>query len=333
MADKRQEVHKSGPLKQQNKPHKNGKHRTKGQIAALSKGRMSFKTQTRNAKREMRKTERRNKVKQLRANKRHETLMAKRSVGVEGTPPHLVVVLCMSGSVDREAAHSLLCGACRAEGEGAGPPFSLLTSLHHPGLRHRFTLLFPPASNLYSLLDVARIADTLLLVYGAGEVVGEREELALHCCYSQGLPATCHVVQGLERLSGKERSSVRKTLQKNIETRFPGERLHKLDNQQDAAGLLRFISNQKRRSVACRDRHPHLLAETSRFHCAENEEVGTLEVSGYVRGRPLPVNGLLHIPGLGDFQLSKISSPPDPHPGKARHRAGAMDTVSPRDVV
>ena len=30
-------------------------------------------------------------MKQLRANKRHETFMAKRNVGVEGTPPHLVV--------------------------------------------------------------------------------------------------------------------------------------------------------------------------------------------------------------------------------------------------
>ena len=34
----RQAVHKSGPLKQQNKPHKTGKHRTKGQIAATFKG-------------------------------------------------------------------------------------------------------------------------------------------------------------------------------------------------------------------------------------------------------------------------------------------------------
>lgn len=31
-------------------------------------------------------------MKQLRANKRHEAYMAKRSVGVEGTPPHLVVI-------------------------------------------------------------------------------------------------------------------------------------------------------------------------------------------------------------------------------------------------
>ena len=44
MADRRQVVHKSGPLKQQNKSHKSGKHRTKGQIAALSKGASTYST-------------------------------------------------------------------------------------------------------------------------------------------------------------------------------------------------------------------------------------------------------------------------------------------------
>ena len=42
---------------------------------------------------------------------------------------------------------------------------------------------------------VSQLADTLLLVYAAGVREGEREQLALHCCYSQGLPATFHVIQ------------------------------------------------------------------------------------------------------------------------------------------
>lgn len=86
-----QAIHKSGPLKQQNKSHKHGKHRTKGQIAALSKGRVSIKIQSRNTQIQMRKAERKNKMKQLRANKRHVAYMTKRNVGVEGSPPHLVV--------------------------------------------------------------------------------------------------------------------------------------------------------------------------------------------------------------------------------------------------
>ena len=37
-------------------------------------------------------------------------------------------------------------------------------------------------------------------------------------------------------------------------------------------------------------------------------------VTGYVRGQPLSVNGLVHVPGWGDFQLLQIDAPEDPHP-------------------
>ena len=40
-----------------------------------------------------------------------------------------------------------------------------------------------------------QVADTLLLAYDAEGVEGDREKLALQCCFSQGLPATCHVIQ------------------------------------------------------------------------------------------------------------------------------------------
>lgn len=41
--------------------------------------------------------------------------------------------------------------------------------------------------------------------------------------------------------------------------------------------------------------------------------LGTLKITGYLRGTALSVNQLVHIPGLGDFQLSQIDAPNDPH--------------------
>ena len=63
----------------------------------------------------------------------------------------------MSESVDQEAVHSLLCGASRTEEEDPAIPFSSLTTLCHPILKHRFTLLFPKTSDLYALLDVVKV--------------------------------------------------------------------------------------------------------------------------------------------------------------------------------
>lgn len=42
-----------------------------------------------------------------------------------------------------------------------------------------------------------------------------------------------------------------------------------------------------------------------------DETTGTLEVTGFLRGVPLNVNGLVHIPGLGDFQMNRIDAPVD----------------------
>lgn len=41
--------------------------------------------------------------------------------------------------------------------------------------------------------------------------------------------------------------------------------------------------------------------------------MGTLKVTGYLRGTALSVNQLVHIPGLGDFQMSQIDAPEDPN--------------------
>lgn len=37
-------------------------------------------------------------------------------------------------------------------------------------------------------------------------------------------------------------------------------------------------------------------------------------MSGYLQGLPLSVNGLVHIPGFGDYQMSRIEETKDPFP-------------------
>lgn len=79
-----------------------------------------------------------------------------------------------------------------------------------------------------------------------------------------------------------------------------------LDKNVDGVNVLRKIGSQKRKRVVYRDRRPHLYAEHYVY------EGGCLKVTGYLRGAPLSVNGLVHIPGLGDFQMSQIDAPVDP---------------------
>lgn len=67
---------------------------------------------------------------------------------------------------------------------------------------------------------------------------------------------------------------------------------------------------------------------------------GTLEVSGYLRGMPLSVNGLVHIAGFGEFQMSQIDAPEDPYLlEKSRSKVSsvaqdvAMEGISVRRVL
>lgn len=128
--------------------------------------------------------------------------------------------------------------------------------------------------------------------------------------------------QGVSDLPVKKRVDSRRALSKITEIRFPDARLFPLDSEQDATLLLRHLGSQRQRKLGFRSRRSHLLAQNVTFtpNCpAEGTgdgptDLGTLCVSGYIRGRPLQVNRLVHISGHGDFQLSQIDGPPDPLP-------------------
>ena len=57
--------------------------------------------------------------------------------------------------------------------------------------------------------------------------------------------------------------------------RFPHEKLHSLDSEQDGLLVMRSITNHKIRPVHYRDNRPHLIAEEIQFEL-ENEEVRLL---------------------------------------------------------
>ncbi|KAJ4450048.1 hypothetical protein ANN_01455, partial [Periplaneta americana] len=95
-----QERHRPGALKQQNKAHKHGRHRSKGSISNAVKGRTSAKVFTKKARHELRKEERRNKAIQLRQKKREEILFKKRSLGGASTAPFLIAIVPLCDDVD-----------------------------------------------------------------------------------------------------------------------------------------------------------------------------------------------------------------------------------------
>ncbi|XP_029026451.1 pre-rRNA-processing protein TSR1 homolog [Betta splendens] len=323
--EEKQQGHRPGIYKQKNKGHKHGKHRTKGEIERLNKGRVSVMALTKKQRKEQRKMDRRHKANQLRKNKKAMVLTEKRRLGSRDGPPHLVAVVSLHAAADAGAVTKLLRGE-DAGGvvhqeqciSGVTDSFGLIL----PRFKQRFTFLSQNTADIHALLDVAKIADSIVFAVDSTEGWDSYGEYCLSCLFAQGLPSHALVCQGVTDLPVKKRVDSRRALSKIIDARFPDARLFPLDTEQDATLLLRHLGTQRQRKLGYRSRRSHLLAQHVTFvpnGLAEGTGggptgLGTLCVSGYVRGHSLRADRLVHISGHGDFQVIQIDAPPDPLP-------------------
>uniref|UniRef100_A0A670ZAT3 Pre-rRNA-processing protein TSR1 homolog n=1 Tax=Pseudonaja textilis TaxID=8673 RepID=A0A670ZAT3_PSETE len=306
-------VHRAGSLKQQNKPHKAGRHRVSS--ARRQGGRVPVKTFTRQVHRNWSKQDRRHRAWQLRRQHQEAVLEEKRHLGRKDGPPHLMVLVPLHANVDPQAALNLFRShqdSVVFPAKGGAPGFVLLC----PRSKLRWRFVVADAGSLHAVLDLAKVADTLLFLLDAADGWDAVGDHCLSCIFAQGLPSYGLAVQGLAEQPPKKQTDYRKKLSKGTEKRFPGARLFPLHTEQETALLLQHLAGQKQQHLAFRDRRAHLLADAAEFvPSSDSATVGTLKVSGYVRGRSLNVNSLVHVVGHGDFQMNQVDAPPDPFVG------------------
>ncbi|XP_063812165.1 pre-rRNA-processing protein TSR1 homolog [Pseudophryne corroboree] len=313
-AGEQQAAHRPGAFKQQNKAHKTGRHRGRGAQDRENKGRVPAKVLSKKIRKDLKKLDRKHKANQIRRHRKDVVLAEKRHLGSKDGPPHLVVVVTLHAGVVCSSLLNLVQsneGDELHEDESRSGQFALVC----PKLKQRWRFVQANKDDLHSLLDLAKVADTLLFVLDPHEGWDGYGDYCLSCLFAQGLPSFVLAVQGINEIPIKKRIDVKKQLSKLTEKRFPDAKLFHLDTAQEAAVLLRQMATQKQRHLVFRDRRSYLLAHRADFLPSDDSGlVGTLKVSGYVRGQELNVNKLMHIVGHGDFQMSQIDAPPDPYP-------------------
>lgn len=107
-----QERHRPGLLKQQNKAHKHGRHRSKGAVQVEQKGRTAPKVISKRYRNKISKEERRNKMFQTRQKKRMETMQKKRELGNSTNAPFLIAVVPLNLNVDAEKLMTFVKNCC-----------------------------------------------------------------------------------------------------------------------------------------------------------------------------------------------------------------------------
>ncbi len=349
-----QEGHRSGPLKQANKAHKSGRHRSKGAVDAANKGRVGAAPgggaggASRRAA--LSRAARKCQVAQRRARKRDEAAARKRRLGgFVGTedqgrrffPPVLCAVVQLH-SQDPECARALL-DTLRSCSPDVAATRSVGSRLHlsFPRFKCRYSFLTPDPASEHDVLDACKACDAAVFLLSAQEGFGAEQERALAAVLAQGLPADpVFVVTDLDALPAKRQGDAKRDLLKALNRRFSGaDKILTCKSEQEGLLFLRALSNQRLRANSLRDRRAHMVAEEVEFEeSGDAANAGTLKVTGYVRGQDLSANRLVHIPGVGSFQVDRIESPGiDPHPldpkkTKRHSKAGGDSEMSDAEV-
>ncbi|CAG9833535.1 unnamed protein product [Diabrotica balteata] len=322
-------AHRPGAYKQTNKEHKHGRHRSKGSISVTTKGKVSVKTLSKRNKRELNRGERRNQAVQIRQNKRDEVLAKKRSLGGLDFAPFLVCLVPLNKDIDPHTALTLL---CQCDEEAILSKSSTgSTHLSVPRFKQRFEFVVPDRDHDFAVLDTLKVADTVLFLISAATGIEDSEVVIdnwgnsiLSSSFAQGLPTPLVVITDLESIVPKRRNEHKQQIQKLVNKWLPEEKVLVMDKNVDGVNVLRKIGSQKRKSVLYRDRRPHIFSKSVDYVPDAEGTLGTLKISGYLRGTALSVNQLVHIPGLGDFQMSQIDAPNDPF----KHEKKSRDTNS-----
>lgn len=103
---------------------------------------------------------------------------------------------------------------------------------------------------------------------------------------------------------------------------FPDEpKVLALDTAADAGQVFRFLASARPHALRWREQRPYMLVE----RVAPVPGTNNVQVCGYLRGSSMSANQLVHITGIGDFQLDKIEAPEDPALPRRAQRGGAME--------
>ncbi|ERL91831.1 hypothetical protein D910_09156 [Dendroctonus ponderosae] len=310
MAVDKSQSHRAGVFKQTNKEHKHGKHRSKGALDDAAK--------VRRQKGDLTRDQRRNQSAQIRQKKREEILAKKRALGGYEASPFLIAVLPLNREFDPTTAITILCQC--DEGAIIRKTSTGVTHICLPRFKKRFSFVVPANDNELDVIDTLKVADQVLFLLSAingtefiEQIVDQWGKKILKSGLAQGLPTPIVALADLDSVAPKKRADFKLGVQKMVTSWLPKEKLMVLDRNCDGINILRRLGDQKRKTILYRDHRPYVLGEELEYIQDDQGSMGTLKVTGYLKGATLSVNQLVHIPGLGDFQLAQVDAVTDPN--------------------
>ncbi|XP_077115502.1 ribosome biogenesis protein BMS1 homolog isoform X1 [Ranitomeya variabilis] len=196
------------------------------------------------------------------------------------------------------------------------------------GKKRRLTII-ECGSDINSMIDLAKVADLVLMLIDASFGFEMETFEFLNICQVHGFPKIMGVLTHLDSFkNNKQLRKVKKRLKHRFWTEvYQGAKLFYLSGmvyseyqKQEIHNLGRFISVMKFRPLSWQTSHPYVFADrmedlTNPEDIRLNPKIDRkVSLYGYLRGAYLKNKNQVHIPGVGDFSLSEVSFLPDPCP-------------------
>lgn len=281
--------------------------------------------------------------KNIREQKRAGVLAEKRASSSPSSAPRILALVSLSAKANVEALKNRILAVCHT-GEANGTagrnddtmdtenavvreskePGSITVSV--PRFKLRLTIIEAPRDDLQACLEVAKVADIVAfvghVVPDEGGYIDQRGRQCLSMLRSLGLPVTTGLLVGLADVAAKKKSDVKKGALAALETEFLEDtKMHIADSTDECQQVLRHLAEQRVSNPAWRAQRPFLVAHQLEYEAdPKSSGTGILRVSGYVRSRGISVNQLVHLAGVGDFQLKQIDLVEDPCPLRQQKR-------------
>lgn len=261
----------------------------------------------------------------------------------EEAPPIVVAVVGPPGVGKTTLIKSLIKRYSKQTLSHPTGPITVVTSK-----KRRLTFFECPSDSLAAMIDVAKIADIVLLMID-GNYGFEMETMEfLNALSTSGMPGNVFGI--LTHLDLFKKQSTLRMAKKRLKHRFwselyQGAKLFYLSGvingrypDREVHNLSRFLSVMKNpRPLVWRNSHPYCLADrfldvTPPTEIEKNEKCDRqVALYGYLRGTNFPADGArVHVPGVGDLTVREIESLPDPCPTPFLDQAIAKATGKSR---
>ena len=224
--------------------------------------------------------------------------------------------------------------------------------------------LFPLSSSPLTppVLDLAKVVDVLVLAVHCeadweSSMFDEDADMLVSSLKAVGMPEVVCALQGMEALPPKKYTDIKRDGGRNIEdTLVPEIKSFEISVVQDparstaaamdvasldfskripsigrdgTAQMIRCLSGMTARNMQWRSIRSYLLSEGSEAVAAPegySEGAQAIKLKGFLRGRPMCVNHLMHVLGGGTARVVSITTTPSPFDHS--HRPGGGGNVA-----